>query len=92
MTKYVRCTNCGKKIYIGDDVCTSERGIFCDAHCFAEYYSQYMTLTEKEAAFRTTEIIDEADEIRELNQEIARLKRELTVKQLILNGLTEPFN
>ena len=38
MAKYVRCSNCGKKIYIGDDVYTSERAIFCDAYCFAEFY------------------------------------------------------
>lgn len=88
-TKYVRCSGCGRKIYIGEEAIMSSREIFCDVHCFASFYGEYTEqLTDAEALMRTTEIFDELEERRQLAKEIERLQRELLCKQIELGTFT----
>lgn len=91
MAKYIRCSTCGKRIDFGQNVCETEREIFCDPYCFTDFYGEYAELSERDTALHFKEIFDDEQEKRRLEQDIRRLQRELLLKQLELGIFTNPL-
>lgn len=96
MAKYVRCTYCGKRIDLRDnmDAYTVKHygHVFCDAFCLAEAYADDFDLTEEVAREMRLEIFDDEIRIKELRKKVKDTKRELLLMELELQGLENPFN
>lgn len=90
MAKYVRCSYCGKRIDIGEDVCTYDNNIYCDEYCFTTAYAYFEKLSEGLAKSLGLEVFDDAERIRELKRKISKTEMELKLMQLELAGLEFP--
>ena len=91
MSKYIKCSFCGKRIDIGEEVCTYNGYIFCDEFCFADMLAAFEVLSESEARSCGYEVFDDADRIKELKEEIPKRERELMLMKLELAGFEHPY-
>lgn len=91
MAKYIRCSYCGKRIDIGEEVYTLDGIICCDAHCFTDLFAEIELLSETKAKVSGHEVFDDAERIKELRSEIPKMEQELTIMKLELAGLENPY-
>lgn len=91
MAKYIQCSGCGKRIEIGEDVCTFDGHIFCEPYCLAVSLASFDILDENLADFCHHVVFDDAQRIKELKEKIPKMKKELKLLELELNGLEHPF-
>lgn len=91
MAKYIQCSGCGKRIEMGEDVCTFDGHIFCEPYCLAVSLASFNILDESLAAFCNYVIYDDSQRIKELKAKIPKMKTELKLLELELAGLERPF-
>lgn len=78
--KYVKCKNCGKKVYFGSFVTVSEgeeSDVFCSPSCYVDSYGGRLILTDAQAHYFGFEVHDDCQRRREIESEIAKLQKEL---------------
>ena len=92
--KFIRCSACGSRIYLGDECWTFNGlcGKYCSAQCFAECIGELIEIDEQEAENCHLEIYDEFarktqikaemvelhNKLEKLNKELEELKNETT--------------
>lgn len=84
MSKYIKCSNCGKKIRFGELICMDEHDdedVFCSSECLVNAYGGMFTLTEDQANYWGFKVYDDNARKREIEREIEKLTKELeTIK------------
>ena len=79
MTRYVKCSCCGKRIYFGEVVFRYKGycGIYCSADCFADSFCEVQKLDFELADNCCATIYDDDARKRELQEQMERLLREM---------------
>lgn len=83
--KYIKCDNCGKKIYFGEEIVSDREyyDIYCSAECYAVGTADFDTLTEEYAEECGHTIYNDEErkaiikaQIEKLQDELAKLEKE----------------
>lgn len=90
MAKYVRCSCCGKRIDLKEEIYRNNDMVYCDVYCFTAAYAYPEELSEGLAKSLGLEVFDDTERIRELKKEIPKTEMELKLMQLELAGLEFP--
>ena len=88
MAKYIKCDNCGKRIYFGDELYKfgGYAGLFCSAECFADSYGEVQELDYELANDCYHTVYDDEEEVA-IKQEILKVKAEITIMEERLKDL-----
>ncbi len=86
-TRYVLCDDCGRKIYLGNEVYCFDGycGVYCSAECFAKAYATEKVLDEEEAENCMCDIFDDAA----IEKEKANIQKEISELQNKLDELNK---
>lgn len=79
MAKYIKCDNCGKKIYFGEEVYKFHgyAGLYCSAECFADSYGEVQELDTELADDCYHKVYDTEEEKQRLQRELDEAQRQL---------------
>lgn len=88
MAKYIKCDNCGKRIYFGEEVYkfSGYAGLFCSGDCFADSYGEVQELDDELANDCYHTVYDDEEEA-SIKQEILKVKAEITIMEERLKDL-----
>lgn len=88
MAKYIKCDNCGKRIYFGEDVYRflGNAPLYCSAECYADAYGTTEYLNDELAEDCWRKVYDDDEEVR-LRREIEQTKLDIQALEMKLKGL-----
>lgn len=88
MAKYIKCDNCGNRIYFGDELYKfgGYAGLFCSAECFSDAYGEVQELDYELANDCYHTVYDDEEEV-SIKQEILKVKAEITIMEERLKDL-----
>lgn len=88
MAKYIKCDNCGKRIYFGDEIFRfpGNAPLFCSEECYVDAYGEVQELDEALAEDCWRKVYDDDEEVR-LRKEIEQTKINIQALEMQLKGL-----
>lgn len=88
MAKYIKCDNCGKRIYFGEEVYkfSGYAGLFCSGDCFADSYGEVQELDDELADDCFHTVYDDTVEMA-IIKEIEQTKLDIQALEMKLKGL-----
>lgn len=88
MAKYIKCDNCGKRIYFGEEVYkfSGYAGLFCSGDCFADSYGEVQEL-DNELADDCFHVVHDDTVEMAIIKEIEQTKLDIQALEMKLKGL-----
>lgn len=83
--KYVKCSNCGKKIQVGSYGfgCQNMNAVYCSKQCFADAYGDQIFINNSNIELNDYNVIDDEEVLSEKEQ----LKEQIKTLQIKLEKL-----